>query len=400
MLILATALFDKTSFKNVICTGLIMAEDGKKMSKSLRNYTDPMELVEKYGSDPLRYYLLSSPIIRGENVNFSDKGLADVYRKNIARLVNVVAMYKLYANDECEPNAESQHVLDRFIIARLKEVKREVTAGFEAYELDKAFRPLEKFIDDLSVWYVRRSRERIKSEDTKVAAEVLGTMQYVLLELSRVLAPTMPFLAETIFQDVKPKVEMVESVHLLDWGEVSELSVEEADLLVETEKAREIISKVLEERTKLALKVRQPLASATVSNALKLATNFESSLLAEILDETNLKQVSFADLPEGQSVALDTEITPELKQEGAYRELARAVQDARKEKKLSTKDLAQLELSTESEEYKEFLNSVLNSFKTDLLAQCNLSEVLVVDSKTDSAKEVVIDSAKVYFTLS
>lgn len=400
MLILAAALFDKTSFKNVICTGLIMAEDGKKMSKSLRNYTDPMELVEKYGSDPLRYYLLSSPIIRGENVNFSDKGLADVYRKNVARLVNVVAMYKLYANDDCEPNAESQHVLDKFIIARLKEVKREVTAGFETYELDKAFRPLEKFIDDLSVWYVRRSRERIKSEDAKVATEVLGTMQYVLLELSRVLAPIMPFLAETIFQDVKPKVEMVESVHLLDWGEVEELSVEEADLLVETEKAREIISKVLEERTKLALKVRQPLASATVSNVLKLETSFESNLLAEILDETNLKKVSFADLPEGQSVILDTKITPELKQEGTYRELARAVQDARKEKKLSTKDLAKLELSTESEEDKEFLATVLKSFKTDLLAQCNLSEALIVDGKTDSIKEVVIDSAKIYFTLS
>jgi isoleucyl-tRNA synthetase len=390
MLILSTALFDKSSFKNVICTGLIMAEDGKKMSKSQRNYTDPIELVEKYGSDAMRYYLLSSPIVRGENMNFSDKGLGDVYRKNIARLVNVVSMYKLYAAADNQPSTQSTHVLDKFIIARLKQVKKEVTDGFESYELDKAFRPIEKFVDDLSVWYVRRSRERIKSDDESARNEVLSTLQFVLLEFSMILSPVMPFLAESIFQNVKPQTEMTESVHLLDWGEVADLSVEDAEVLEGTEKARTIISKILEERTNAGIKVRQPLASATISNSLKLLSQNESLFIAEILDETNLKEIFFKDLQEEKLVELDTNITEELKAEGAYRELARAIQDARKEAKLQPQDKVALDINFKNREESEFAKSMISKFEKELTNQCNLTEVV---ENTDIANPQTINIA-------
>jgi isoleucyl-tRNA synthetase len=393
MLILSTALFDKTSFQNVICTGLIMAEDGKKMSKSLRNYTDPMELIEKYGSDSMRYYLLSSPVIRGENVNFSDKGLGDVYRKNIARLVNVVSMYQLYADDTNEPSQTSAHVLDKYILARLKQLKKEVTDGFESYELDKAFRPVEKFVDDLSVWYVRRSRERIKSDNKNVRDEVLGTLQHVLLELSVIMSPIMPFVAESIFQVIKPKVEMTESVHLLDWGMVADLLVEESEVLEETEKARNIISRILEERTNAGIKVRQPLASATISNSLSILPENSKEFEVEILDETNLKALQFGDLEDDKLVTLDTNITEELKQEGAYRELARAIQDARKEKKLQPQDEVELNISTNS----EFVKEVLNKFAGELKTQCNLSTFS--QAEVVNGQEVNVAGEKVVFEL-
>ncbi|MDP2649038.1 MAG: class I tRNA ligase family protein, partial [bacterium] len=253
--ILATSLFRKEAFRNVIVNGIVLAEDGKKMAKKLKNYPDPMEVVEKYGADSLRYYLLSSPVMQAENLAFSEKGVDEVAKKNIGRLGNVLAFYKLYA-DGTPRDWKSGHILDRWILARLDELIREVTKGFDAYQLDAATRPITGFIDDLSVWYIRRSRDRFKastafstssaslrghatssavqqgtsmdaasprlaSEAEKSVADkqnALATLRYVLHALSLVMAPPMPFFAEHLFQAVR-EGEDEESVHLAAWPE-------------------------------------------------------------------------------------------------------------------------------------------------------------------------------------
>ncbi|MEX1120349.1 MAG: class I tRNA ligase family protein, partial [Candidatus Paceibacterota bacterium] len=217
LIVLGVALFGKAPYKHVIVNGLVLAEDGQKMSKRLKNYPDPVEVMQKYGADALRFYLLSSPIVRGEDLNFSEKGVDEVSKKLLGRLSNVLSFYELYAspNKETEQK-ESDHVLDRWITARTHELSKEVTDAMERYELDKATRPILLFIDDLSTWYIRRSRDRFKGYDTEDKEKALQTTRFVLKQLSKVMAPFMPFYAETLYQSVKMNTDS-ESVHLSDW---------------------------------------------------------------------------------------------------------------------------------------------------------------------------------------
>ncbi|HRH24241.1 MAG TPA: isoleucine--tRNA ligase, partial [Candidatus Paceibacterota bacterium] len=189
--VLAGALFQKPAFQNVIVNGIVLAEDGKKMSKKLNNYPDPMMVVEKYGADALRLYLLSSPVVQAENLAFSEEGVDEAAKKSIGRLANVLSFYKLYADDTA-PSTDSAHVIDRWILTRLAALVTEVTEGYEKYELHSATRPLALFIDDLSTWYVRRSRDRFKEEGSDKTA-ALGTLRYVLRTLAHLMAPVTPF---------------------------------------------------------------------------------------------------------------------------------------------------------------------------------------------------------------
>ncbi|MEX2341215.1 MAG: class I tRNA ligase family protein, partial [Candidatus Paceibacterota bacterium] len=219
LIVLGTALFNKSPFENVIVNGLVLAEDGRKMSKSLRNYPDPMELVDRVGSDAIRYYLLSAPIMRAEDLNFSEKEVTEQGRKNLGRLHNVLLMYEMYKEETQNSKLKTQnssHVLDRWIIARLNELITESTYGFENYELDKATRPITDFIDDLSVWYLRRSRDRLKGEDEADKKLSLITLRFVLQQLSLLMAPSMPFYADYLWGRVKADND-VESVHLAAW---------------------------------------------------------------------------------------------------------------------------------------------------------------------------------------
>jgi isoleucyl-tRNA synthetase len=373
LLILGVSLFGKKSFENVLCTGLVMAEDGKKMSKSLKNFTDPMELIDLYGSDAMRYYMMSSPIVKGENIKFTDKGLSDVYKKNVSRLINVLAMYNLFKDDSVTANDYSTHILDLYIIARLRQVKSEVTQGFESYELDKAFRPIEGFIEDLSVWYVRRSRDRIKSDDINIRNESLATFKFVLFELSKVMAPIMPFLAEIIYQDTKESSELVESVHLSSWGTVSELSIDEIQIIKNTDEARALISLILDERTKVGINVRQPLSKVTVDKTFdpKGLNINRGNLLFEIKDETNVKEIAFADVDNWLRPVLDINISEELKIEGAIREFIRGLQDTRKSMKLSTKDKVHLNIHSGLDYLKIIIDENINILKD----QCNIVKI-------------------------
>jgi isoleucyl-tRNA synthetase len=339
LIVLGTALFGRSPYQNVIVNGLVLAEDGKKMSKSLRNYPDPMELADRVGVDAIRLYLMTSPVIRGEDLNFSEKEVLELQRKNIGRLHNVLAMYEMYA-DGSVASAVSSNVLDRWIVSRLNQLIAESTAGYKAYELDKATRPLADFIDDVSVWYLRRSRERLKGDDSADKQQAISTLRYILRELAKVMAPAMPFYAEYLYRAVRTADE-VESVHLTKWPEGGEVDEGRLNMM---NKARLTVTIALEARTRLGVKVRQPLQSLTINGDRSVLTEEYIEL---IKDEVNVKDIYF-DKSIPQDVSLDTTLTPELLAEGAVREVMRAVQDMRKQADLTPADLITLLVATDA----------------------------------------------------
>jgi isoleucyl-tRNA synthetase len=356
LIVLGTALFGKSPYEHVIVNGLVLAEDGKKMSKKLQNYPDPMELASRVGADAMRYYLLTSPVVRGEDLSFSEKEVLELQRKNIGRLHNVLAMYELF-KDGTAPRSDSSNVLDRWIVSRLNQLVSDSEAGYRAYELDRATRPIADFIDDLSVWYLRRSRDRLKGDDLEDKALALATLRYALRELALVMAPVMPFYAEYLWQAVKEDAD-AESVHLGAWpkgGEVEQFVVETM------ETTRSLVTAALEQRTKLGIKVRQPLRSLTVPP--ELPPDY-----ADILaDEVNVKDI-FHGAP---VISLDTVITPELLAEGYVRELMRGIQERRKTEGLEPHDRIVLTLQTSSEG-----EALVNQFQETIMKTVGAAEVV------------------------
>ena len=201
MLVAATALEDTIPFKNVIANGIVLAEDGQKMSKHLKNYPDPGAVIEKYGADALRYYLLTSPVMKAESLQFSEQGVKEVYQKVVMILTNVVSFYKMYSSlptTNYQLPTTSSHPLDHWILSRLHSLIKSTTTAMDAYDLVEATRPIANFVGDLSTWYIRRSRDRFKASDPSA----LRTTHYVLHTLSKLLAPFMPFMAEWIWQEL------------------------------------------------------------------------------------------------------------------------------------------------------------------------------------------------------
>lgn len=340
--VLAGALFKKNAFENVIVNGIVLAEDGKKMSKKLKNYPNPTDIIDKYGADAMRFYLLSSPVVQAENLSFAESGVDEVAKKNLGRFRNVLSFYQLYA-DGTKADTSSTDVLDRWILARLDELIRESTDSYEQYELDRATRPIAAFIDDLSVWYVRRSRDRFKESGTE-KTRALATLRFVLTESAKVMAPAMPFIAEEVFRAVCEEQDP-ESVHLASWPEnrkslfsslFSLSSRRDVALIADMSRVRALASEALQLRQKASIKVRQPLAKLTIPDAL-------SDELARILaEEVNVKEVII-----GKKLGLDTTLTPELIKEGDEREMARAVAEARKAEDLSPRDAVRIEKRSE-----------------------------------------------------
>ena len=341
LIVLGTALFGKSPYENVIVNGLVLAEDGKKMSKSLQNYPDPLELANRTGVDAMRLYLLSSPIMRGEDLHFSEKEVLELQRKNIGRLHNVLAMYEMFASpvdvakaSEGTPaSGDSDNVLDKWIINRLNQLIVESTSGYKNYELDRATRPIGDFIDDLSVWYLRRSRDRLKGEDAADKVLALATLRYVLQQLSLVIAPAMPFYAEYLWQAVRSDTD-AQSVHLAAWPEIKATDEEAIERM---KMVREIVTTALEARTKANIKVRQPIMSV-------MGPTLPTELAQVVLDELNAKEYVAR---EKEEVSIDTTLTPELVAEGAVRELMRAVQGKRKTEGLQPADEITLVVDTD-----------------------------------------------------
>ena len=214
---IAGMLFGDVSFKNVVSTGTILAEDGSKISKSKGNYTDPMLNMNKFGADALRYYLMASPVMQSEDVCFSDSELKEIHSKIINILWNTFKFFDLYKAeyDGKTKVKESENVLDRWILSLLDNLIVEVSDGLDGYNTVKAGRPIKDFINDFSTWYVRRSRERVKGDDEKDKQSALATMREILNELAKLIAPIMPFMAEAIYKGVGSGEK--ESVHLEEW---------------------------------------------------------------------------------------------------------------------------------------------------------------------------------------
>jgi isoleucyl-tRNA synthetase len=366
--VLSTALFNKPAFKNVVVTGMILAEDGKKMSKSLKNYPDPWMLMEKLGADTLRYYLLSSPVLQADSLNFSEKDCTIIQRGLFGILWNVLAFYKMYAGaDQPEiVKPRSMQVLDRWLMARLHELERDITKNFESYDLAAAARPLRAWVDDLSTWWLRRSRERMKGGDEYEKQDALRTLREALLETSKLMAPFTPFFAEKLYQEAAgPKM----SVHLDKWPKFDDRAIDE-QLLKDMEWVRAVAASGLEQRARHKLPVRQALAKLTVNMrdaqlAARLAQRHE--LMGLIRDELNVEAVEVkggVEVGEEHWTAeLDTVITPELKKKGMARELSRQVMNLRKEIRLTPQDAVMLKFASQDQGMRDVLEELFSAFR-------------------------------------
>ena len=358
-----TALFSDIAYKNVITTGTLAGNDGRKMSKSLGNYTDPNLLMDQYSADSLRFLMLSSPVLAGEDFSLIDKDVSDVARK-LSMIWNVYDFFTMYAEvdgfDSEQAMAVSEFVnpLDIWLVSRVHQVHNQITEGMEAYNIPAALSSVLEFIDDMSNWFVRRSRRRFwKSEDDQDKLEAYSALYYVLIYLAKIMAPFTPFLAEELYQKMTGagvvNSEIPESVHLLNWPEAG--VIDEA-VLTQMAKTREIITAGLAERMKkteseVQIKVRQPLAKLIYAGE-KLDDFYEQI----IMEEVNVKSVEH-----GEALALDKTLTPELLEEGKIRELIRFIQAARKKAGLNVDDRIRLMVSMEvPEAYREMLmNEVL-----------------------------------------
>ena len=328
----------KNAYKNVITTGTLAGNDGRKMSKSLGNYTDPNELMDQYSADALRFLLLSSPVLSGEDFALLDKDVSDVNRK-LAMVWNVYDFFTTYAEVENINSDDlkvlSSNPLDTWIISRIYQLRDEITEGMEEYNLPKALAGVLLFIDDMSNWFVRRSRRRFsKNDDTEDKLQAFATLHFVLIYLAKILAPFTPFLSEELYQKMTGSTE---SVHLLDWPEAGAIDTEVLDNMART---RQIITDALALRmqksdTEDQIKIRQPLSKLTYDGD-KLDEFYEQI----IADEVNVKKVAH-----GKKLALDKTLTKELKEEGTAREIIRAVQSARKHAGLRQDDQIRLSLS-------------------------------------------------------
>ncbi|MDD5760469.1 MAG: isoleucine--tRNA ligase [Candidatus Pacebacteria bacterium] len=338
LMVLSTALFDQPAFLNNIVNGIILAENGQKMSKHLKNYPEPMQIIDKYGADAVRLYLLTSPAIKAEDLCFSEKGVEQILKKSLIILWNVYGFYQLYASKDKEnldssliiENIKSLPILDQWILSKINTLNKTITEAMERYSLEDAIKPIEKFIEDLSLWYLRRSRQRFKEDkEIKEASLVLRNALFIL---SKLAAPFVPFLSEQLYQNLKSKDDPV-SVHLCDYPEAEKKLINE-QLEEEMEIARQIVSLALAGRAEVGIKVKQPLNELRIKSC-KLKDKDE--LIQLIKDEINVKQVVFDNKLE-KEVELDLNLTPELKREGIKRECFRQIQIIRKKANLSRDD--------------------------------------------------------------
>ena len=378
--VLVGALFSKPAFENCIVTGIVLAEDGKKMSKKLKNYPDPAEMIEKYGADAMRFYMLSSPVVQAESLSFSEKGVDEIAKKNIGRLYNVLAFYQLY-QDGTPAGDTSKNILDAWILSRLNRLVGSITNGYENYRVDLATRPLTDFIDELSVWYLRRSRERFKEDgENKDGKDGLTTLRYVLRQFSVLMAPAMPFFADYVFGAVRENNEE-ESVHLLLWPKQNKKLINK-NLEEEMDEVRAIVNLALAERMEKGIKVKQPLASLRVKNK-KQKINGKEKMLELIKAEVNVKDVIFDDKIESE-VELDTTLTEELEEEGIIREIIRQVQAERKEQNLVPQDRIFVEMSLAGKE-----KSIAEKNKELLLKEFRADEISINEQSPEEKKRLI-----------
>ncbi len=351
-----------TPYKNVICLGHLLDKEGKKMSKSIGNIVEPFEQMDKFGVDAVRFWMYSvnAP---GESKNYDEKSVAEINNKVFNLLGNVYSFYELYRDKNLEGDyTDSTNVLDQWIVARLHQLVETTTKRLDAYDLFTPTRAIRDFCDDLSTWYLRRSRDRLKDGD----ANAKRTLYMVLKTTAQLLAPFAPFTAEDMWQKLKTENDE-ESVHLSVWSKVKEIDASQADVIEHMQQVRDICTEGNALRKKLNIPVRQPLAALTAKE-----WNLGDEYNTLVMEELNVKAVV-----SGSETLLDTNITPELKLEGDYRELVRVIQDMRKEKGLMPQDVITLTLPTKYQE-------ITDTFGEDLKKTVGAKDVVV------SGEEIII----------
>ena len=417
----------KNAYSNVITTGVVAGNDGRKMSKSLGNFTDPNELMDKFSADSLRFLLLSSPLLNGEDFALHDKDVGDVARK-LAMIWNMYDFFTMYAEvdeftfpyDTASSDAFLVHritntahsdtpeslsrtgtensfqisvdidklsnPLDIWIISRLHQLVDEVERHMDTYNIPDALSPILPFLDDASNWYVRRSRRRFwKSEDDGDKSDAYRTLHYVLVRLSYLLAPFTPFLAEELYHNLTGDNE---SIHLKDWlpaGEVNE------QIIAEMKAVRDVINDGLSQRASQGVKVRQPLLKLSMNQ-----TDYQQLKPYEdvICEELNIKFLEELGKTPDKPI-LDDTITPELKREGLMREVIRHVQSARKKAGLQVDDRIMLHLATNDEQLRQALTEYADTIASETLATMKQpGDVLYQTTATVDGAELQISLAK------
>jgi isoleucyl-tRNA synthetase len=299
LMVLSTALFKKPAFRNVVVNGLVLAEDGLKMSKRLKNYPDPLHVVHEYGADALRLYLINSPVVKAESLRFSEEGVKHALRHLLIPLWNSYSFFVTYANiDKWKPGSsrlgESENLLDQWIESSLANLCQEVTAAMDNYDLQRAVRPFVAFIEDLTNWYIRRSRRRFwKSEDDGDKQQAYATLYHVLIELCKIAAPFTPFIAEEIYLNLRTD-DMPESVHLCDFptaaGAKRDIALEMQMRIV-----MDVVVMGRQLRKDRDVKVRQPLKRLDVVSRDSGLLNQVGELKQIIAEELNVREVIFDD---------------------------------------------------------------------------------------------------------
>ena len=364
-------LFGKPAFRNVIVTGTVLGADGRKMSKSLGNYTDPMTLVETHSTDAYRLFLMSSTVMNGEDLILDDKGVANI-QKRLNTLRSTLEFFLLYAEaDHWQANKrhmslpEPKNLLDQWVLARLAEVVSCAESHLASYDIPSATKPLIEFIDDLSNWYIRRNRKRFWKADSDIDKEsAYHTLYFVLITLAKAIAPICPFIAEEVYTLL---VDYKGSVHLDDWPKVD---YRDDKLLDHMKCIRKYITDGLAIRASNRIKVRQPLSELTI---LDDRSDLPTQLVSIIAEELNVKLVHFRKSEE-YKLDLCLRLTDELRQEGTAREVVRYIQALRKRASLDVDNRIQLSVYTDN----KLVTEAIERFRDYIMAE-TLSNKLTSD---------------------
>ncbi|MBL7036883.1 isoleucine--tRNA ligase [Candidatus Microgenomates bacterium] len=353
---LSVGIFGKPAFENAVATGTIMAEDGTKMSKSKKNFPDPMVVVEKHGVDSLRLYLMGSPLMKAKNLDFSEKGVGEIKKRIFNIWWNVFAFYKIYAPKPIDTtfpkSSEIEHVMDRWIVSRITNLTKTVTTSMDKYDVVTASRAIMEFVDELSTKYLRESRNRLRNKkENSQALQVFGA---VLKRLSLLASPIVPFFTESLYQNLlkNPK----ESIHLEDWPIADEDHIDKK-LEDEITLMFQIAEKAHALRHGAGIKLRQPLSTLTYKAEEKL--NIET--IEVLMEEINVENVKWKNMKGSDiKVELDTDITDELKEKGEAREVVRNIQTLRKTAGVSFDELVSVQLTSWPKKYeKEIMKKAL-----------------------------------------
>lgn len=411
LMVLSTALFDKPAFKNVIVNGIVLAEDGQKMSKKLKNYPDPNLILSKYGADSLRYYLLTSPVMKAENLRFSEKGVDEVLKKFVLTLWNTysflvmnVELNKIEVKDIVQ-GQKSENLLDRWILSELNLLIAEVDREMDDYDLVKASRPLMGFIEKLSNWYLRRSRKRFASDDVQDKLWAYQTLYHTLFTFAKVMAPFMPFLADEIYRNLSDG----KSVHLERFPEAG-AEEEDGELSLQMELVREVVTLGLAVRAQNRIKVRMPLQALAIK---KDGVDSLDAELQEILkDELNVKETivvreidakeGWGLSPEGATrVALDLNLTEDLEIEGISREVIRQIQSMRKNAAYNRDETVSVryEMSENAAKFRKMFDRFAEEIKKECLLADLIEEKEVMKEGFDAMDELESGGEKIILVI-